>query len=226
VHKKRRKTEIYIFLESNFKIDTMNFELENKLINLLTENKLSEAIELGESELKKIPETDFHKIIGRNLLHMKSDLRKFIAQFDKSTSKILKKKQGLFKSLFSQLKPAAYYCEMNGFTINYDKWFIELFSFENYDTTDWDWLSDFYDSSTQFLTITGFEEIQKAFEEVHENNRFKEKNIDEAYEVCELLVILRLQELFRETYKENDSEEFKIPMFVTAHDYEMIYRVI
>ena len=204
----------------------MNFELENKLINLLTENKLSEAIELGESELKKIPETDFHKIIGRNLLHMKSDLRKFIAQFDKSTSKILKKKQGLFKSLFSQLKPAAYYCEMNGFTINYDKWFIELFSFENYDTTDWDWLSDFYDSSTQFLTITGFEEIQKAFEEVHENNRFKEKNIDEAYEVCELLVILRLQELFRETYKENDSEEFKIPMFVTAHDYEMIYRVI
>ncbi len=204
----------------------MNFELEDKLINLLSENKLSEAIELGESELKKIPETDFHKIIGRNLLHMKSDLRKFIAQFDKSTSKILKKKQGLFKSLFSQLKPAAYYCEMNGFTINYDKWFIELFSFENYETTDWDWLSDFYDSSTQFLTITGFEKKKKAFEEVHENNRYKEKNIDEAYEVCELLVILRLQELFRETYKENDSEELKIPMFVTAHDYEMIYRVI
>lgn len=90
--------------------------------------------------------------------------------------------------------------------------------------TDREWLSDFYDSSANDLTITGFEEIQKVFEDVHENNRFGEPNIDKTYEVCELLVILRLQELFRETYKLNQGDWDKIPMFITAHDYELIYK--
>jgi len=114
---------------------------------------------------------------------------------------------------------------MNGFTINYDRWLIDLFSFERFETEDWDWLSDFYDMTANSMTIKGFEELQMVFQDVHENDRFSESNIDKAYEVCELLVILRLQELFRETYKDTKSEWTKIPMFVTAHDYEMIYRV-
>jgi hypothetical protein len=206
----------------------MNFELADKLSELLESKKLDEAIAMAEQELKNIPTTDFHKIIDKNLLHLTSDLAKHINEFDKSTKEVLRKKQGFLKNLFGpgkEVKPAAYYCEMNGFTINYDRWFIDLFSFENYSLTDWEWLSDFYDSTANDLTITGFEEIQKAFEDVHENNRFKEPNIEQAYEVCELLVILRLQELFRETYKDEESEWSKIPMFVTAHDYEMIYKV-
>ena len=206
----------------------MNFELADKLSELLESKKLDEAIAMAEQELKNIPTTDFHKILGRNLLHLASHLARHIKEFDKSTKDVLKKKQGFIKNLFGsgkEVKPAAYYCEMNGFTINYDRWFIDLFSFENYSLTDWEWLSDFYDSTANDLTITGFEEIQKAFEDVHENNRFEEPNIDKAYEVCELLVILRLQELFRETYKLNQGDWDKIPMFITAHDYELIYKV-
>ncbi len=206
----------------------MNFELADKLSELLESKKLDEAIAMAEQELKNIPTTDFHKILSKNLLHLTTDLAKHINEFDKSTKEVLKKKQGFLKNLFSsgkEVKPAAYYCEMNGFTINYDRWFIDLFSFENYSLTDWEWLSDFYDSTANDLTITGFEEIQKAFEDVHENNRFEEPYIDKAYEVCELLVILRLQELFRETYKLNQGDWDKIPMFITAHDYELIFKV-
>ena len=206
----------------------MNFELADKLSELLESKKLDEAIAMAEQELKNIPTTDFHKILDKNLLHLTSDLAKHINEFDMSTKEVLKKKQGFIKNLFGsgkEVKPAAYYCEMNGFTINNDRWVIDLFSFKNYSLTDWEWLSDFYDSTANDLTITGFEEIQKAFEDVHENNRFEEPNIDKAYEVCELLVILRLQELFRETYKMNQGDWDKIPMFVTAHDYEMIYKV-
>ncbi len=206
----------------------MNFELADKLTKLLESKKLDEAIAMAEQELKNIPTTDFHKILSKNLLHLTTDLAKHINEFDKSTKEVLKKKQGFLKNLFSsgkEVKPAAYYCEMNGFTINYDRWFIDLFSFENYSLTDWEWLSDFYDSTANDLTITGFEEIQKAFEDVHENNRFEEPYIDKAYEVCELLVILRLQELFRETYKLNQGDWDKIPMFITAHDYELIFKV-
>jgi len=206
----------------------MNFELADKLSELLESKRLDEAIAMAEQELKNIPTTAFHKILDKNLLHLTSDLATHIYKFDKSTRQVLKKKQGFIKNVFGSgkaIKPAAYYCEMNGFTINYDRWFIDLFSFENYSLTDWEWLSDFYDSTANDLTITGFEDIQIVFEDVHENNRFEEPNIDKAYEVCELLVILRLQELFRETYKLNQGEWVKIPMFITAHDYELIFKV-
>lgn len=206
----------------------MNFELSDKLTELLEAKKIDRAIEMAEDELRKIPETDFHDIIGKNLKHLTIDLKKYIANFDKVTADVLKKKQGFLKSIFAskeQVKPVAYYCEMNGFTINYDRWFIDLFSYEKYKADDWDWLADFYDSTLTDLTITGFEEIQKVFQDVHEKDRFKEPNIEKAYELCELLVILRLQELFRETYKDEISDWSQIPMFVTAHDYEMIYKV-
>ena len=206
----------------------MNFELAERLTKLLEAKELDKAIELAESELKKIPETGFHKIIGRDLKKQVNDLRKFIDTFDRTTNEVLKKKQGFLKSLFGQksnVNPAAYYCEMNGFTINYDRWFIDLFSFEKLGAGDWDWLSDFYDSTKSDMTIIGFEDIQQVFQDVHENERFNEPNIEKAYEVCELLVILRLQELFREAYKDCNSDWTKVPMFVTAHDYELIYRV-
>ncbi len=205
----------------------MNFELADKLYALLESKKLDEAIALAEKELREIPTTAFHRILDRNLLRQASDLANYIAEFDQSTTDVLSKKQSFLKTIFGskdKLRPVAYYCEMNGFTINYDRWFIDLFSFEKFSSEDWDWLSDFYDSSTNDLTITGFEDIQAVFQDVHENNRFDEPNIDKAYEVCELLVILRLQELFRETYKDKTSKWAEIPMFVTAHDYELIYR--
>ena len=206
----------------------MNFALAGKLTELLEKKELDKAIGLAESELGKVPATDFHKIIGRNLIHLKFDLKTFITNFNKTTIEVLNKKQGFLKSIFGKkdkLKPVAYYCEMNGFTINYDRWFIDLFSFEKYNPTGWDWLSDFYDSTSKSMTITGFEDIQRVFKDVHENSRLKEENINEAYEICELIVILRLQELFREAYKQGEHEWIKIPMFVTSHDYEMIYSV-
>lgn len=204
----------------------MNFELAGKLYELLESQKLDEAIALAEQELIEIPATDFHKILDRNLLHLTSNLVQYIKEFDQSTKDVLKKKQGdtnLFGS-GKEVKPAAYYCEMNGFTINYDRWYIELFSFENYSLEDWEWLCDFYDMTAAGLTITGFEDIQKAFEDVHENDRFEEPNILKSYYVCELLVILRLQELFREAYKTAANDWNSIPMFVTAHDYDLIYK--
>ena len=205
----------------------MNFDLADTLTKLLEENQLDAAIEIAESELQKIPQTGFHKIIGKRLTNQSEKLQEYIIKFDESTTKILNKKKSFLASLLNNktIRPSAYYCEMKGFTINYDRWFIDLFSFDKIDESDWEWLCEFYDSTTSNLTITGFEEIQKVYEDVHENNRFAVPNIKESYEVCELIVILRLQELFRETYKNQTAQWSQIPMFVTAHDYEMIYKV-
>lgn len=205
----------------------MNFELADKLEVLLETKQLDEAIALAEFELREMLVTDFHEILGRNILHMTINLRNYIKAFDKSTKSVLIKKQGFFRNFFvskKEMKPAAYYAEMNGFTINCDRWYIDLFSFENYTLTDWDWLSDFYDYSQDQLTVTGLEDIQKVFKDFHENQRYKEPILYQAFEVCELLVVLRLQELFKEAYKEAYDDWSSIPMFVTAHDYDLFYK--
>ena len=59
----------------------MNFELADKLTELLEVKKLDEAIELAENELRQIPETDFHKIIGKDLKHLTNDLKVFIETY-------------------------------------------------------------------------------------------------------------------------------------------------
>lgn len=205
----------------------MNFDLADKLTKLLEQNQLETAIKLAENELLKIPQTGFHKIIGKKITSQSNELKNYIKHFSNKTTRVLNERKSFIGKLLKSesKKPAAFYCEMNGFTINYDRWFINLFSFNKVESDNWEWLCDFYDSSRQDLTINGLEEIQKVFEDVHENKRFNEPNMESAYEVCELIVILRLQELFKETYKNEKEEWSQIPMYITAHDYEMIYKV-
>jgi hypothetical protein len=204
----------------------MNFALAGTLNKLLKSQQLDAAIRMAEEALTGIQTTDFHKILGRNFLQLRSALAVHISEFDQSTQIILKKKRGFIKNLLASAKakrPAAYNAEMNGFTINYDRWYVDLLSFEKMGGDNWEWTTDFYDSSQNDFTISGMEDIQAVFCDVHENNRFDEPGIHKAYEVCELLVILRLQELFSAVYKDSFHAWTEIPMFVMAHDYDFIY---
>lgn len=198
----------------------MNFDLEDKLNEYVKRNDLDSAIRIAETELSQISQTEFHQLIGMNLLHMELDLNEFISRFYSSVK--------LKYSLSFTKKLKAFYCEMNGFTINYDRWFIDLFSFSEIGQEDYEWLADFEHHTKKNLTITGFENLQKVYQDVYKNQKHEIPEIEQAYEVAELLIILRLQELFRETYKNaqaNGKKWSEYPMFITAHDYEMIYRI-
>ena len=197
----------------------MNFDLEYKLNQYVKRNELDSAIQIAETELRKIRKTDFHQLIGMNLLHMESELDNYICNFHS----IVKLKYAF--NFGKKLK--AFYSEMNGFTINYDRWFVDLFSFSKIGEEDYDWLADYDHFTKKHLTITGFENLQKVYEDVYKDKNYKIPEIEQAYEIAELLIILRLQELFRKTYqsaKSNGKKWTDFPMFVTAHDYEMIYQ--
>ncbi|WFO17110.1 hypothetical protein M601_005075 [Cellulophaga baltica 4] len=131
----------------------MNFDLEDKLNEFVKRNDWDSAIKIAESELSKIPQTDFHQLIGMNLLNMETQLSKFISKFHSIT----KVKYAL--NFTKKLK--SFYCEMNGFTINYDRWFIDLFSFSEIGQEDYEWLADFEYHTQKDLTLEGFEKIQK-----------------------------------------------------------------
>lgn len=198
----------------------MNFELEDILREYVKKDDLATAIQIAEKELCKVPLTDFHKLIGKDLLHLETDLSKYLSKFYATVKR---------KYTFTfPRKLKAFYAEMNDFTINYDRWFLDLFAFSKLETGDDEWLADYDYAAKYDLTITGFEQFQKAYEDVHRNQKLEVLEIEQAYEIVELLIILRMQELFRETYKKAKAKGLKwseYPMFITAHDYEMIYRI-
>ncbi len=158
----------------------MNFELADKLDNLLQENNIEVAINIAETKLKELPNSDFHKVLNNDLLHLKSDLSKYLTDFYNSASKFYIGKKGLISSIFKKKNTnpekglKAIYSEMNGFTINYDRWFIDLFAYSFYNgLEDIDWLAEFEFDSAKSLTITGFEEIQTTFQDYMKNGMTK-----------------------------------------------------
>ena len=188
-------------------------DIREKLDKLVVANQLDKAIKLAEEKLNALPQTDFHKIIGKNLLHLTEPLTNYIDNF--------------YKTAKDEINVKAIYSEMNGFTINYDLWFIDLFAFtECGGLDDLDWLSDFEVSSDDSMTISGFEELQTVYEDYMENEKWGDKKLKAVCEICELLIILRLQELFKEAKIAAIDKKLNwadIPLFATAHDYDMVY---
>ncbi|MDD5151399.1 MAG: hypothetical protein PHC28_13155 [Flavobacterium sp.] len=209
-------------------------EFENRLNELIKIGEIGEAIQIAEDELNKIPSTSFHKIINRNLLHLTKELNDYINDFYKISKNHLEGNgKGFLNSLFSKKEDTgktlkAIYCEMNGFTINYDLWFISLQGFSSCnDLDDIEWLGDSEYDYERYLTISGFEDLQSVYKDYMNNERWDEENLETACELCAILITLRLEELFKELYTKSISKNIpwtEIPLFVTSHDSELIYR--
>jgi hypothetical protein len=215
------------FFTTNF----MDFrKLENELQLLISEEKIAEAIEIVETELKKQPQSKFHNCIGRDMFHLSEKLNVFLNNFYVyAKNHIEGKPNGFIDSLFKKnietgktLKAIS--CEMNGITINYDLWFITLFGFHDCkENEDLDWLSDFDVYSQKNLVVTKFEDIQKSYKDYIENEK---DEFEDQCDLCEILIFLRLQQLFQKTHqtaKSRNEEWTKLPIFVNGHDSELIY---
>jgi hypothetical protein len=212
----------------------MNFELYEKLSDLLKAHQLDEAINLAEYELKQLDVSPFHNVLSRDLLHLKPMLLEYIDNFYKDASMFFEGGKSSF--ITSLIKPKnetkqaleTIYCEMNGFAINYDLWYIELFAYnQKGDFDDLDWLSDFQYSSEKIMAITGFEDLQATYQDYMENEKWKDDKLKACSDICEFLIILRLQDLFRQTFIQANKLKRKwvqTPIYITAHDYEIIYR--
>ena len=192
----------------------MEFDLEDEVKDLVEGKQIDKAIELAENELRKISITDFHKVLSRDFLHLTNELIEFISYFYEKAKK--------------QIKVNALYSEMNGFTINYDLWFIQLFAFESCGgLDDTDWLADYeFTLDNEAMVLQGFKDIQAVYEDYMKNEKWTDKNLERAMEICEIIIVLRLQELFKksiELARLKNLEWCKIPVFATAHDNQILY---
>ena len=194
----------------------MNFDFAEQINSDLEKLDFEKAISIGETELQKLPSTDFHSIMGKTLTQQAESLTDWVDNFYKIASKKLD-----IKSL---------YFEMNEFDINTDAWYIDSFAFSKdggLDLDDMEWLCDFEtDSQTETETvfqIEGLEKLQTAFETIELDT----DQLQNARDWCEQIIIVRFMELMRTahlTAKQKGYSWATIPIYFTEHSYDFVVR--
>jgi len=192
----------------------MNFEFAEQINTDLENLEFGKAISIAETELKKIPTTDFHSVIGQSMISQVDSLVSWVDNYYKSTSK--------------KIDIKALYFEMNEFDINTDTWYIDGFCYNKdggLDLHDMEWLCDFTRdtmTSEEFI-VGGFEKLQLAFENIEPDN----DDLQNARDWSEQIVIARFMELMRTTHlkaKEQKLEWATIPLYFTEHSYDFILK--
>lgn len=194
----------------------MNFDFAEQINSDLEKLDFKKAISLGETELQRLPSTDFHTIIGKTLTQQAESLSDWVDYFYQIASKKLD-----IKSL---------YFEMNEFDINTEVWYIDGFAFSQdggLDLEDMEWLCDFEtDSQTETETvfqIEGLEKLQTAFESIELDT----DELQNARDWCEQLIIGRFMELMHKahlTAKHKGYSWAKIPIYFTEHSYDFVVK--
>jgi hypothetical protein len=176
--------------------------------------KLQQCIRALEEGLRGVRETPYHAILGRDFLHHREEVARFVGEF--------------FKSARSDGPVGAMYFEMNGFTINPDRWYFNGFGYRtggNIWELTWDlgWLTP-WDVETDEFTLSGMETVQNAFAQLYcdENQPL---SVTLAAELAEHIVVARFNELVGEAHKlakENCLDLAGLPILSTAHDWDVL----
>lgn len=125
----------------------------------------------------------------------------------------------------SQFDVRSAYLEMNGFDINYDRWYFDSFAYADYsgDPNDLDWLCDWTSPNWNQFTLNGLEQTQDDFRWYMENKIYKNKTHDTEKEIATLLVMLRFVQLVHSSL-DAGTLILPVPLLATAHDFEMFGR--
>ena len=200
----------------------MNFEFAEKINPYLEKLDFEKAVEIATTELKKLPETDFHTILGVTLTEQAEEIADWIDEFYQKASK--------------KKKVKALYFEMNEFDINTDLWFFDGFSYSKdggLDLDDMDWLCDYNtDSQTEMKAVFGIEKLEKlqtAFSEIEEKEENEEwtDEFQDARDWCEQIIIAKFMELMRAAHLIAKRKQYlwaKIPTYITEHGYDFVVK--
>jgi hypothetical protein len=180
------------------------FEIQAELMPVLRSGDTARCERAVSERLVALPQSPFHIALD---LAITNSLVDIAAHFD-----------GFFRQEAARFKLGAAYAEMNGFDINPDRWFFDVFAFSEYGGhDDYDWLADWQSGSYDDMTITGLERLQ----EVYASPAFRDERFTDASYVAGLLVVTKFQDFIRRAAPQ--MRELHFPLLATAHDYEFIY---
>jgi hypothetical protein len=119
----------------------------------------------------------------------------------------------------------AVYLEMNGFDINYDRWYFDCFGYAQYgaDPEDLEWLCDWQSGEWPDVHLTGLEAVQADFQWYDETEACKDSANERTCEIATLLVMVRFTELVQAALRAGPLAR-SVPVLATAHDFDIVAR--
>lgn len=157
--------------------------------------------------LLALPRTPFHIAADLAITNNPADAARHFDEFYRTASE--------------RMAVSAVYTEMNGFDINPDRWYCDLFA---YDTDggldDLDWLSDWQSEPFDDYTITGLEPLQA----VYASQAFRDPANRDASDLSTLLVVAKFQRFMQRAAGQMSA--LVVPLYVTAHDFDYVARLL
>jgi hypothetical protein len=176
-----------------------------RVLPLMQEGRLAEAERILVEWLKARPSSPFQVIASLDITNSPAECARH------------------FNAFASRVKNLqAIYAEMNGFTVNTDRWFFDACGFEEHGGNEsYDWLGDFGECSADVegsLTITGLEPVQALYAG-REANRAKQTDEDTMY-LVDTLVVVKFQRLLQRALPL--MKAVKCPLLASAHDFDSL----
>jgi hypothetical protein len=157
--------------------------------------------------LRALPPSPFHLAAELSIANDPADAAQHFDHFYRTESK--------------RRAVKAVYTEMNGFDINPDRWYCDLFAYTSDGRLDdFDWLSDWQSEPFEAYTITGLEPLQA----VYAGAAFRDPAYEDACYLSSLVVVSRFQRFMQRAAAL--MTKLRVPLYVTAHDYDYIARIV
>jgi len=182
------------------------FKLQEELAPVLLSGDVAGCENTVTTRLKELPHSPFHIVLNLSITNFPEEIA---SHFD-----------GFFNKEKERFRIAAAYTEMNGFDINPDRWFFDVFAYEKYGGhNDYDWLSDWQSHYYPDMTLTGLEALQ----EVYADDASGAVDLNDARSLAGLLVVIKFQDLICRAAPHMRGLQF--PLLATAHDHDFIFEV-
>jgi hypothetical protein len=153
-------------------------------------------------------------VLGRSFLHQTNAAAEYLINFHRQAS--------------AKIDVAAIYFEMNGFTINPNRWFFDGSAYKTAgDIWNLDWLA-YWDADTdnEGFTLTGMELVQAAFASCYLDSS-QPLSVKMAAELADHLVNARFMQLIAAAHdvaKRSCKALDGLPVLATAHDWDTVHQ--
>jgi hypothetical protein len=179
------------------------FSTIKRLTPILRQGDLDACEREVVSEMQKLPASPFHIAID---LSIANDPVEAADHFDR-----------FFELESKRFQIGAAYTEMNGFDINPNSWFCNVFAYPaDGGNEEWGWLSDWQSERFEDYQIIGLERLQDAYR----SEAFRERENRSARYMSNSMVVVMFQRFMRRAA--SHMELLRFPLYTTAHDFDFI----
>jgi hypothetical protein len=144
--------------------------------------------------------------------------------FSNSKALVISEINRFVEATNAQFDVKAVYLEMNGFDINYDRWYFDFFGYTDYEpgAEETDWLCEWQSKEWPQFKLSGMEHAQEAFAWYHGEKIYRSQpELEPVYEASMLLVMTKFAAFIGSSLKSGALVR-PIPIFATAHDFDSI----